>query len=61
MRFKQYLIEDRKVDQARRKLAKHLKVDPEYLHYIGDDEVGYYFNVTDKTHKDYESTKFVKK
>lgn len=47
MRFKQYLIEDRKVERARRKLS--------------DDEMGYYFNVTDKTHKDYESTKFVRK
>lgn len=61
MRFKLYLIEDRRVEQAKKKIAKRIKVDPKYLHYIGDDDSGYYFNVTDKKHKEYKSTKFERK
>ena len=51
MRFNQYLIEDRRIEQARKKLAKRVNVDPKYLDYIGDDEYGYYFNITDKNIK----------
>ena len=61
MRFKKYLIEDRKVEQAKKKISQRVKVDPKYLKYIGDDEFGYYFNIMDKKHREYGSTKFVKK
>jgi hypothetical protein len=60
MRLKQYIVEDSKVDTARLKLSKQLKVKPEYLEYIDKDSYGYYFNVTDRKHKDYKSTKLVK-
>lgn len=61
MRFEEYLIEDKKVEQAKMKLAKQLNVDSKYLDYIGDDKFGYYFNITDSKHKEYKSTKFVRK
>jgi hypothetical protein len=58
MRLIRYLVEDRKLEKAKKKISKRLKVDPEYLKFIGKDDYGYYFNVTDKKHKDYQSTKF---
>jgi hypothetical protein len=60
MRLKQYLIEDKHMEQAKQKLAKRLNVDPKYLNYIDKDNFGYYFNVTDRKHKDYKSTKLEK-
>jgi hypothetical protein len=61
MKFKRYLIEDRNVEKAKKRISKRIKINPKYLDYIGDDEFGYYFNVMDKKHKDYQSTKFEKK
>jgi len=58
MRLKQYLVEDKQMEQAKQKIAKRLKVDPKYLDFIGKDNMGYYFNITDRKHKDYKSTKF---
>lgn len=58
MRLKQYLIEDKHMEKAKQKLAKRLNVDPKYLDFIGKDNMGYYFNVIDRKHKDYKSTKF---
>ena len=60
MRLNRYLVEDRKLDQAKKNIAKRLKVDPKYLEFIGKDDYGYYFNITDRKHKDYKSTKFEK-
>jgi hypothetical protein len=61
MRFQEYLIENKKIEQTKMKLAKQLDVDSKYLDYIGDDKFGYYFNITDPKHKEYKSTKFIKK
>ena len=63
MRLKQYLVEDREKDRekAKKHLALQIKVDPEHLDFIGDDKYGYYFNIKDKKHKDFGSTKLVKK
>jgi len=58
MRLIRYLVEDRKLEQAKKKISKRLKVDPKYLEFIGKDDYGYYFNITDRKHKDYQSTKF---
>jgi hypothetical protein len=58
MRLKQYLVEDRKQEQAKKKIAKRLKVDTKFLEFVGKDGFGYYFNVTDRKHKDFQSTKF---
>jgi len=60
MRFQNYIneIEDKRMEQYKKKIAKRLKVDPKYLDFIGKDTMGYYFNVLDRKHKDYKSTKF---
>jgi hypothetical protein len=58
MKFKSYLIEDRRMEQAKKSIAKRVKVDPKYLEFIGKDVSGYYFNITDKKHREYKSTKF---
>ena len=58
MRFKKYLIEDKDKERARKKIAKRIKVDPTKLIFIGQDEYGYYFNVMDRKHPEYKSTKF---
>lgn len=57
MKFKLYLIEDRKLEQAKKIIAKRENVDPKYLKFIGHDRYGYWFNITDPKHPEYKSTK----
>lgn len=66
MRFKEYVEMDEaklgvlqfNISTARKSISKRIKVDPDDLEYIGKDKIGmYYFNVTDKKHPDYRSTK----
>lgn len=45
----------------RAKLAKELKISPKHLAFLDKDKNGYYFNVTDKKHKHFGSTRFVKR
>ena len=66
MRFKEYTEMDEaklgvlqfNISTARKSISKRIKVDPDDLEYIGKDKMGmYYFNVTDKRHPEYQSTK----
>lgn len=66
MRFKEYTEMDEaklgvlqfNISTARKSISKRIKVDPDDLDYIGKDKMGmYYFNVTDKRHPEYQSTK----
>ncbi len=66
MRFKEYTEMDEaklgvlqfNISAARKSISKRIKVDPDDLEYIGKDKMGmYYFNVTDKRHPEYQSTK----
>jgi hypothetical protein len=46
------------INTAKKSISKRIKVDPDDLDYIGKDKMGlYYFNVTDKRHPEYQSTK----
>lgn len=59
MRLEQYILQDN-MKLARKRLSVKLKIDPKYLEYVDKDKHGYYFNVTDRKHKDYKSTKLQK-
>jgi mannose-6-phosphate isomerase-like protein (cupin superfamily) len=52
---------DDNIQYAREKLAKRIKCRPQDLEYIGKEKyasgIGYHFNVIDKRHREYKSTK----
>ena len=61
MRFKEFIDNEDSVQMARERLAARIKARPQDLEYVGMERYagkkGYYFNVIDKRHRDYKSTK----
>ena len=54
-------VEPAGITVYRAKLAKELGLKPKHLEFVDKDNYGYYFNVTDRKHKLYKSTRMIKR